>query len=230
MAAMSEGLWQALERDLTSAASDISGLRSEIDDTDEGAQFFLHRLMFACESATGCVLLAKTNLSVPLGTVARSLFEAVISTCWASLSDENAKYAADSEMPEMLRIMRLNLTKGRAEIVHDETGAIETNAVLNHPFMKEARRPKQLATMADEAGLRSVYDQLYGMLSMQAHGSAVKMIAKTQMEGNRPVYEYMSLVRGCVKCVHLIAVNRIRGKKQTPKSELESILGVKLSA
>jgi hypothetical protein len=106
MVVMSEGFWQALERDLTSAASDISALRSEIDDNDGGALFFLYRLMFVCESATGCVLLAKANLTVPLATVARSLFEAVISTYWASLSDENAKYAADSEMAEMLYFYR----------------------------------------------------------------------------------------------------------------------------
>jgi hypothetical protein len=227
---MSAGFWQALKKGLTSIASDIYPLRSEIDDSDETARFFLYWLMSASESASGCVLLGKAHLGVPLGVVARSLFEAVISTYWASLSDENAKYAKESEMADMLRIMKLNLEKGRAQIVHKETGKIETDALLKHPLMKEARSSKRLADMATEAGMRNVYDQLYGLLSMRAHGSAVQMIAALQLEGKPPVYEDVSLVRGCLKCIHVIAVNRIREKKQTPRSDLESILGVNFSA
>jgi hypothetical protein len=39
---MSAGFWQALKKGLTSIASDIYPLRSEIDDSDETARFFLY--------------------------------------------------------------------------------------------------------------------------------------------------------------------------------------------
>ncbi len=139
--------WKALQSELMNAASDLSELRSEIDDDDATASYFLKRLMSACENATGCVLLAKANLGTPLGTVARSLFESVISTFWASLSDENAKFAISSEAAELMRIMRNNLRDGRAQIIHKESGEIETATVLNHPELQKAKRPKKLSEM-----------------------------------------------------------------------------------
>jgi hypothetical protein len=154
----------------------------------------------------------------------------MISTFWASLSDENAKQAIDSEATELMRIMRNNLRGGRAQIVHKETGKIETDTVLERPNLKDAKRPKKLSDMAKEAGLGSAYDQIYGFLSMLAHGTATEIIAQSQLEGKPPIYEHISLVRGCLKALHLIVVNRIREKKLTPLADLESILKVKLSA
>jgi hypothetical protein len=81
-------------------------------------------------------------------------------------------------MVEMLRIVKRNLGKRRAQIVHEVTDDIETGSVLQHPLINEPRSGKQLAEMATESGIRNVYDQLYGWLSMRAHGSAVQMIAK----------------------------------------------------
>jgi hypothetical protein len=77
--------------------------------------------------------------------------------------------------------------------------------------------------------LKNVYDQLYGALSMFAHGTATKIAAETQVNGMPPIYEHMSLVRGCVKCIHLIAANRIREGKPTPLAAIENILKVRLS-
>jgi hypothetical protein len=228
---MNEGdFWKALQQEMTIAAIDISKLRAEIDDNDATAPFFLKRLMSACENATGCVILARANLSVPLGVVVRSLFESMISTFWASLSDENTRRAIDSEVAELMRIMRNNLRDGRAQIVHKETGKIETATILDHPELKNAKSPKKLSDMATEAGLRSIYDQLYGFLSMLAHGTSTEIIANSQLKEKPPVYEHMSLVRGCLKSIHLIAVNRIREGKLTPLVELENLLKVKLSA
>jgi hypothetical protein len=73
--------------------------------------------------------------------------------------------------------------------------------------------------------MRNVCDQLYGSLSMRAHGSAVQMIATLQLEGKPLVYEDMSLVRGCLKCIHVIAVNRIREKNTLPNAISKAFLG-----
>jgi hypothetical protein len=98
--------WQVFREELTSATKDISRLRSEIASDDQVAEFFVRRLMIACENATGCVCLGKLGLVVPLATVGRSLFESVISTFWASLTDDNARHAIESEGAELMRIMK----------------------------------------------------------------------------------------------------------------------------
>jgi len=215
--------WQKFQHELTNATDDISKLRSEITYNDTNAIFFLKRLMSACENTTGCVLLAKADLGSPLEKVARSLFESLISTFWASLSDENANYAKESEANEWMRIIRKNLQEGRAGVIHKKTGTIESDAILNHPKVKGAKAPKQVLKMAEETGLKILYLQIYGPLSVWAHGTAY------QPEGKSRVYELMSLVRASLKAIHLIVVNRIREQKQTPLAALEDILKVRLS-
>ena len=48
----------------------------------------------------------------------------------------------------LLIIMRNAVAGGRAQIVHKIAGTDESATVLNHPMMKEARRPKRLDEMA----------------------------------------------------------------------------------
>ena len=225
-----DDFWKTLQHELTNAARDISRLRSEIDPSDQRAIFFLSRLMIACENTVGCILLGKSNLAAPLATVGRSLFESVISTYWASLNGDNADHMMESETQELLRIMKNNLLWGRAKIIHTETGVVETHRVLNHPAMKQVKGPRRFDHMAREAGIKNIYDQLYGFLSMMAHGTATNVMAKSQLEGNPPVYEIMSLVRGCLKSIHLIVSNRLPDGKQTAIADLERILKVKLSS
>jgi Family of unknown function (DUF5677) len=225
---MTSEFMQALQEDLTRATLDIVPLERAIGNE----RFFLYRLMWVNEAACGCVLLANAPngpLGVPLAIVTRGLIEALISTYWASVNEDNLKYMMEFEDDEKLRIIKLNLERGHAEVVHGETGKIEADMFLNALNQLEKKVRKQVEQMANEAGLARIYNQLYRFLSMEAHGSSVKMTAKSQLERMPSVYERLSLVRGVVKCVHLIAVNRIQEKRETPKSDLENILGVKLS-
>ena len=119
--------------------------------------------------------------------------------------------------------MRNNLREGTGRIIHKKTGKIENDAVLNHPKFKNAKAPKKVLKMAEEAGLKNIYVQIYGVLSMFTHGTASQLVEKP------PVYELMSLVRASLKAIHLIVVNRIREQKQTPLAALEDILKVRLS-
>jgi hypothetical protein len=224
-----QSFWEALRQELTDATEDISRLRSVMTSSDPCAPFFLRRLMIACENTTGCVFLGRSRLAAPLGTVGRSLFESVISTFWASLSDDNAQHVIDSETRELMRIMKNSLLWGRAQIVDNETGNIETGRVLNHPKLKEARRPKRFDDMAKEAGIKNIYDQLYGFLSMFAHGTATDIVAQSALERKPPIYELMSLSRGCLRSIHLIVANRVPDGKKTPRTALEKILNIKLS-
>jgi hypothetical protein len=51
--------------------------------------------------------------------------------------------------------------------LHKKSGKIENEAFLNLPKVKGAKAPKQVLKMA-EAGLKIIYLQMYGPLSMLA--------------------------------------------------------------
>lgn len=228
MSDVDEAFWNAFHAEITEIGQESVRLRAGLRPDRPEQEYFLHRLMMAYENAVGAALLGKAGLSTPLIAVARALFESVIATYWASLNDRNAAEAVAAAKREIMRIMRFTVSRGRAKFVNKETGAIENARVMEHPTMKEARRPKQLAEMADEAGIRNVYDMLYGMLSLFAHGTAAKMHMDAVLRRKAPIYESMSLVRSCVKAVALICTNQIEGRK-TDHSALESILKVKLT-
>jgi len=228
MALNEEEFWEVFRAELTATAEDLSRLKASIGAADKIREYFLHRLMIAVENATGSVLLGRSGLTAPLSAVSRALFESLIVTYWASLSDGNANEAIATGYRELLRIMRNAVTGGRAQIVHKITGTDESATVLDHPMMKEARRPKRLEEMAKEAGLKNIYDTLYGLMSLVAHGTATELHVKAALDGNPPIYENMSLVRGCLKAIALICSNRIDGK-QTDRADLEAILKIRLA-
>jgi hypothetical protein len=105
----------------------------------------------------------------------------------------------------------------RLRFLHKKSGKIENEAFLNLP--KVAKAPKQVLKMA-EAGLKIIYLQMYGPLSMLAHGNAY------QPEGKPSVSELTSLVRASLKVIRLIVVNRIREQKQMPLAAMENFLKV----
>lgn len=108
----------------------------------------------------------------------------------------------------------------RLRFLHKKSGKIENEAFLNLPKVKGAKAPKQVLKMA-EAGLKIIYLQMYGPLSMLAHGYAYQ-------PGKPSVSELTSLVRASLKVIRLIVVNRIREQKQTPLAALEDFLKVRL--
>jgi hypothetical protein len=220
--------WDAFHAELAETAASLGSLKERIGPGDKIPEYFLQRLIVACENARGSVLLGKAGLVAPLSAVSRALFESLIVTYWSSLSDENANKAIATGYRELLRIMRNSITSGRAQVVHKVTGADESAIILNHPMMKEARRPKRLEEMAREAKMKNVYDMLYGLMSLFAHGTATELQAKSALSGDPPIYENMSLARSCFKGIALICTNRIDGK-QTGHPELESILKVKFA-
>ena len=93
---------------------------------------------------------------------------------------------------------------------------------------EQHRRPKRFDQMADEAGIRNIYDMIYGMLSLFAHGNAPTMQVEALLGGAPPIYENMSLVDGCLKCIALVCSNYIEGKP-TERGDLEALLKVKLA-
>lgn len=233
-------LWKKVPQELLQSeyleiVQDIPRLGAEAKAHGEFAMHFFHRLNIALENAIACVFLARMGLMIPLVTITRSIFESMIATYWASLSEENLTKIIEAEKQELMRIMRNNLKAGRAVIRNKTTGEIETDTILNNPEVIKAKRPPKFDKMAEAAGIKNIYDMFYGSLSIYAHGHAVNLVIGDLYSDPRDGTDKLTtailpLMRGCLKAIRLITVNYISENRQTTIEEMEKILGVKLSS
>lgn len=204
----------------------LRGLRTEIPSANLFELHLINRLQVARDNALGCSVLGEHGVAAPLTTVSRSLLESLIAIYWASLEDKNANVLLDAMNRELLRIMRLNLERGHAEIRHKETGALYTQEILDDPKLAQAKRPPQFRTMAEQAGLGKLYDTTYGFESLLAHGTAPELLVASDQRRliSTSLHSSNAMLRG----IHLIVDNHIRGKRRTLLTELQSILKVPL--
>lgn len=208
---------------------DTGRLKAKIDSTDAFSIHLINRLFIAIENTLGCVTLAEKNLALPLVIVFRSIFESLITVYWASQKLENASnLLAEEERREISRIIRKNLKNGRAEIYNN--GEIETDTILKHPKMQDAKRYTGFETMAKEANIHNIYDSIYPITSMYAHGTATELISRNRFDEklSPSICTFENAAICCLKSIHLISINHIREKRKTNKDELESILKINL--
>jgi hypothetical protein len=217
-----------LRSDIAKVAQDAHMLRDEAAPDDELTRLILHKLLISLQNAYGCATLAEARLAVPIATLARSMFEFLIAAYWSTLSAANARVAVDAERNESVRLMRNNLRAGRGAVVDKSSGKDETAKILNNNRVTAAKRPPSLSEMADKSQMKNVYDMLYGFLSMFAHGTAAELIVKTNDDGQEILLATVPLARTCLNGLHLVAINRIRQRRVTQRSELEEILNVRL--
>lgn len=71
MADVDEAFWNSFRAELTDIAQEIVRLKAGLRQDSPEQEHFLHRMMMACENATGAVLLGRAGLSTPLMAVAR---------------------------------------------------------------------------------------------------------------------------------------------------------------
>lgn len=217
-----------LRNQLDEVAADLPRLQAEAAHGDSLADHLIDRLRVAYENGEGCIVLADNNLPVPLLTVTRSLFESLISTFWASLSESNAQTVVESSRREMARLLRNVLCSGRAVVQDRTTGEDVTEKVLKSPVIGEAQRPPKFNVMANAARIKNIYDDIYGFLSMFSHGTATEILVRMGRE--EPTFAALETSRAILESLELIAVNHIREQRQTSRGELERILNVKLSS
>jgi hypothetical protein len=207
--------------------ADLPRLAAGASPTDPLANHLVDRLRVACENAAGCCLLAESDLPAPLLTVTRSLFESLISTFWASLSDDNARTVVEASQREMARLMRNLLFHGRATVQDTTTGKNVTGKVLQSDIVAEAKRPPRLDCMAQDAKIKNIYDAIYGFLSMFAHGTATEILVRMGRE--EPTFAGLETSHAALESRHLIAGNRISERRATSREELERIFNIGLA-
>ena len=227
MTAASHPISPKIKMLVTDILNDLPLLASHVETSDDITHHLLNRLLVATDYASGCAALADANMGPPIVPISRALFESFVSTYWASQSEDNGKVIVDAARREIMRIMKLNLVNKRAKMLHKQTRENYTAKFLHDPKMKEAQRLPQYAHMADGAGIRKIYDQLYGMLSLLSHASGADLLAKR--DHDQLINSNLHAVSADLRCIYLIISARIKEKRLVMLDEIEAIMNVALA-
>jgi hypothetical protein len=206
---------------------ELPELSATADASDRVTQHFLNRLLVATDYASGCAVLAESNVGSAMFTITRALFESFISIYWAAQTKENGEIIVEASTREVIRIMKLNLEKGHARILHKETPEDHTRTLLRDPKMASPGRLPRYDHMADGAGIRKIYDQLYGMLSLLSHGSGADILANRDQA--ELIRSNLHSATASLRCIHLIVAARIKEDRVVRHSEIVAIMNVSLS-
>ncbi|GEM_PF-2534779 len=213
---------------------EIDGLRSEITIARKNSRDFAKRhfngpreiaLVFclgrAADTAEGCDFLAEAKLLPPLYSLTRSLLESLFWVSWIVKSDENAQVFVEAPTHELKRHVRKNLRTGFGRVTDRVTGEDKTEELLESDWSKGISPRLRIEELARASGLERLYTQLYGPLSMQAHGIVFGLkwgSAEEELLG------VMASAYTLLECVNLVVKTWIVKRKQTSPAETYAVL------
>lgn len=181
-------------------------------------------LQHAVDLAKGCLVTAADGLPDSTITLCRAILETLFWVRYVSISNENAQEFTDAPFHELKRTARKNLKAGYAHVSHIDTKEDKTEEILNSDLMKNIPKRILIEEAAKAGGLERVYTNLYGFISMTAHGRAINL--RTNEEVEEELFAAISAALGAFQCVEIIAADWISRRKQTKKEILVRILGV----
>jgi len=181
-------------------------------------------LQHGVDLAKGCLATAVQELPDSTTTLSRAIFETLFWARYVAISTENAQEFTNAPFHEMKRTARKNLKAGYARVSHIETREDKTEEILKSDFMKDIPQRISIENAAKAGGLERVYTNIYGFISMTAHGRAINL--RTKEEVKTELYSSVSAALGAFQCIELIAFDWISHRKQTEKETLVRILGV----
>lgn len=211
----------------------VAHIRQEIGNLEKSkpigsaATLAIDRLRVAIENSDACWRLAEADLFIPLFTVTRSLFESVIATFWGCTSEENATVLLETPKRELIRLVKNNLEAGRAIVCHHTTGDDKTVEILQSDMFKCAKRPPRFSKMAEQAGIKNIYDALYGIFSAYTHGNEPSL-PELEMRNNGQCAA-LEAANAYTQALLAFAQAQVYEKRSTTKPELEHILDVRLA-
>ena len=172
----------------------------------------------------GCLTTSIAKLPDSLTTLSRALVEAFIWSRYVTLSKENAQEFSDGTIQEMARIARKNIKSGYARIVKTSTHEDASENFLNLPQMKSIPQRLRIEDAARASGLERLYTQIYGFISLYAHGKGFGINKESDV--TRRLYTSLSTALGTLECINLIASDWIVYRKQTPMEMLNMLIGL----
>lgn len=183
----------------------------------------IYCLRHAVDLAKGCVVTAIEELPDSVTTLSRAALETMFWARYVTISKENAREFVDSTVNEMKRNSRKSLKAGYAKIYDIKTKEDRTREILDAPIMKEIPKRITIENAAKAGGLERVYTNIYGFISMIAHGRAFDL--KLQEDYKGELYASVSAMIGALQCTEVITADWITHRKQTPRETLVEILG-----
>ena len=213
---------------------EVDGLRDEITIARRNSRDFAERhfnttresalgfcLASAADIGQGCDLMAEAKLLAPLYTLTRCLLESLFWVNWIVMSDENAKVFVDASINEMKRLARENLRIGFATVTDRVTGEDKTGELLESDWRNGISSRPGIYERAKASGLERAYKQMYGFLSIQAHGPAFGFEVGSAEE---ELLAVMALANVLLRCINLVVEAWIVKRKQTSPEEIYAIL------
>jgi hypothetical protein len=215
----------------------VSALRQHIANSEKYLVDFEHRqyngtrekavvycLRHAIDLAKGCLAISEAGLPDSTATLSRATLEALFWARYVTMSPENAQEFTNSTINEMKRVARKNLSAGYAQVFDINTNNDKTNEFLNSSEMKDIPGRLSIETAAKLGGLERVYTNLYGFLSMIAHGRAYDLRTKAiNIKGE--LFSSVSATLGALECIEVISSDWIAYRKQTPREIIIRLLG-----
>jgi len=184
----------------------------------------IYCLRHVVDLAKGGLATSLAELPDSLTTLSRASLETLFWARYVTISNENAQEFTDSTLNEMKRTSRKNLIAGYAKVYDIKTNNDKTKEILNSPLMKDIPKRVSIETAAQLGGLERVYTNLYGFISMVAHGRAFEL--RTKPDNKDEIFASTSATLGALQCVEIISADWIIHRIQTPKETLIQILGV----
>jgi len=182
----------------------------------------LYCLGRAAELAEGCILCARTKLLAPQYLLTRGLFESLIWVCWITKSDENAQAFNDATKNELKRLARKELNKGYGRVINTTTHKDVTEELLNSDWSKDILSRLKIEDAATDAGLEKLYTEMYGFMSIPAHG----IMLDTNSSLEEDMTAILAVANVLMESINLVAKNWVDNRNQTPIQDIYSILQI----
>ncbi len=181
-------------------------------------------LRHALDLAKGSLVVAEKELPDSLTTLSRAILETLFWVRYVTLSEANAREFTDSYIHELKRTARKNLAAGYAHVVDTNTKQDRSREILNSEMMKAIPARISIEGAAKAGGLERVYTNIYGFISMIAHGRAFGLQTKSTVKDE--LFASVSAALGALECIEVIAYDWITHRKRTPQETLTRLLGV----
>jgi hypothetical protein len=181
-------------------------------------------LQHALDLAKGCIATALERLPDSLATLKRALLETLFWARYVTLSKENAKEFVDSPIQEMKRVTRKNLKAGYYRVMEKYTNVDKSKEILESLELEGIPKRKSIEDIAVAGGLGRVYTNIYGFISMIAHGKAYDLSPK--LASDDELYTSISTALGALECINLITSDWIVYREITPIDMLTRLIGV----